>query len=47
MPSKPPSISVLLACFERTGKPVDNSDTIKLKEALNELLKFADSTQEM
>lgn len=41
-----PAPAKVLTSLE-SGKPVDNSDTIKLKEALNELLKFADSTQEM
>lgn len=29
---------------KRLGKPVDNSDIVKLKEALKELLAFADKT---
>lgn len=29
---------------KRLGKPVDNSDIVKLKEAINELLTFADKT---
>lgn len=28
-----------------SGRPVDNSDTVKLNEAINELLLFADSSQ--
>ena len=36
-----PRILMILAAID-SGKPVDNSDRVRLKEALNELLAFAD-----
>jgi len=40
---QPPPIKVRASLD--SGKPIDNSDVVKLKEALNELLTFAENTQ--